>query len=259
MIYTLPTTTPGGVARASKFLVSKVGTGGGGETRGSLKRHGHRAHFVECSSFAAAQTLYLPRLLTTEPRRSIMRARAASMAPRAASPCTADGVAATLSMRLRPWAGIAQMSRATPWHAWTAGAAALRAGRRRAPLYAIDATPHKFRQQPELRLAAPRPASLTRPLRLRVRILQPRPVVRRPEHFRGRRRKHACFGWGSRGLNNRLVHASFSLRQGGRVARGQAAMITGFFVTPCKYGEFAKKQLCAPPIRYPKRQCRSPR
>ena len=68
----------------------------------------------------------------------------------------------------------------TPWHAWTAGAAALRAGRRRAPLYAIDATRHKFRHQPELRRAAPRPTSPTRPLRLRVRILQPRPVARRP-------------------------------------------------------------------------------
>lgn len=43
-----------------------------------------------------------------------MRARAASMAPRAASPCTADGVAATLSMRLRPWAGVARMSRPNP-------------------------------------------------------------------------------------------------------------------------------------------------
>ena len=58
------------------------------------------------SSFASA--------VTSEPRRSIMRRWAASMAPRAASPCTADGVAATLSMRLRPWAGIAQMSRAHP-------------------------------------------------------------------------------------------------------------------------------------------------
>ena len=73
-----------------------------------------RTHFREVVIARHSKHSSSGSALTTEPRRSIMRARAASMAPRAASPCTADGVAATLSMRLRPWAGIAQMSRAHP-------------------------------------------------------------------------------------------------------------------------------------------------
>ena len=137
--------------------------------------------------------------VTTEPRRSIMRARAASMAPRAASRVLCRW---RRPRRCRcgfsPPGGRCAKFRPAAWHAWNVGAAASRAGRRRAPLYAIDATPHKFRQQPELRLAVPRPSSSTRPLRLRVRILQPRPVARRSERFRGRTRTHACFGWGSR-------------------------------------------------------------
>ena len=52
-----------------------------------------------------------------------MRARAASMAPRAASPCTADAPLATLSMRLLPRAGVAQISRPLPG---TPGLTALR-------------------------------------------------------------------------------------------------------------------------------------
>ena len=128
--------------------------------------------------------------LTTEPRRSIMRPRAASMASRAASRVLSRWRHPRRS-RCGFFPGRASRNvPPTPWHAWTVDAAALRAGRRRAPLYAIDATPHKFRQQPELRLAAPRPSSSTRPLRLRVRILQPRPVVRRSERFRGRTRPH---------------------------------------------------------------------
>ena len=68
-----------------------------------------------------------------------------------------------------PGGRCAKMSR--PFAPGTAGLPALQRcglGGDRAPFYAIDATPHKFRQQPELRRAAPRPASLTRPLRLRV-------------------------------------------------------------------------------------------
>ena len=48
------------MARASKFAVSKVSTGsGGGETRGSSKRHGLGYTFVKCSSLAVAKTLIL--------------------------------------------------------------------------------------------------------------------------------------------------------------------------------------------------------
>ena len=112
--YKVSTRTPDGVARASKFAVSKVSTGGGGETPGRRNGTDTGHTFVKWTSVAAAKSSSSGSAVTTEPRRSIMRARAASMAPRAASPCTADGVAATLSMRLRPWAGIAQMSRARP-------------------------------------------------------------------------------------------------------------------------------------------------
>ena len=48
---------------------------------------------MKWTSVAAAKSSSSGSAVTTEPRRSIMRARAASMAPRAASPCTADGVA----------------------------------------------------------------------------------------------------------------------------------------------------------------------
>ena len=60
-LYTLPTTTPDGVARASKFAVSKVSEGGGGETRGSWKRHGLGHTFVKWPSLAAARRLALSR------------------------------------------------------------------------------------------------------------------------------------------------------------------------------------------------------
>ena len=199
------------MARASKFAVSKVSTGsGGGETRGSSKRHGLGYTFVKCSSLAVAKTLIL---LGDDGAAPIDHAGAGRV----------DGASrgVTLHSRWRrprrcrcgfvPGRASRKCPAPTPWHAWTAGAAALRAGRRRAPLYAIDATRHEFRQQAELRRAAPRSPSPTRPLRLHVRILQPRPVVRRSERFRGRTRTHACFGWGSRGPRHRLVHASFSL------------------------------------------------
>ena len=154
------TATPGdGVARASKFAVSKVSTGsGGGETRGSSKRHGLGYTFVKCSSLAVAKTLIL---LGDDGAAPIDHAGAGRV----------DGASrgVTLHSRWRrprrcrcgfvPGRASRKCPAPTPWHAWTAGAAALRAGRRRAPLYAIDATRHKFRQQPELRLAWPRCAA----------------------------------------------------------------------------------------------------
>ena len=89
----------------------------------------------------------------SEPRGSIMRRCAASMASRAASRMLSrwrrsrrcrcgffPGRASRKNVPPAPWHA---------WHAWTGAAAASRAGRRRAPLYAIDATRHKFRQQPE--------------------------------------------------------------------------------------------------------------
>ena len=166
---------------------------------------------MKWSSVARAKTLHLARL-TAEPRRSIMRRWAASMASRAASCVLSrwrilDAIDAASSLGGHR----ANVPRPPPG---TPGLPELQRcglGGERAPLYAIDATRHKFRQQPELRRAPPRCPSFTRPLRLRVRILQPRPVVRRPERFHGRTRTHACFGWGSRGPRHRLVHASFSL------------------------------------------------
>ena len=60
-IYMVSTATPGdGVARASKFAVSQVSTGGGGETR---RRNGtDTGHtFVKWTSVAAAKALHLAR------------------------------------------------------------------------------------------------------------------------------------------------------------------------------------------------------
>ena len=146
-----------------------------------------RTHFREV--VIARRSKHSP-FASAEPRGSIMPRRAASTASRAASRVlsrwrTLDAIDAA-----SPPGGRRANVPPAPRHAWTGAAAASRAARDRAPLYAIDATPHKFRQQPDLRRALPRSLSPTRPLRLRVRILQPRPVVRRSERFRGRTRPH---------------------------------------------------------------------
>ena len=178
-----------------------------------------------------------------------MRPRAASTASRAASHVlsrwrTLDAIDAA-----SPPGGRRANVPPTPWHAWTDGAAASRAGRRRAPLYAINATRHEFRQQAELRRAAPRSPSPTRPLRLHVRILQPRPVVRRSERFRGRTRTHACFGWGSREARRPRARELFLIRQPQRdLTRGKRVKprITGF--SDCRFTNPALGKIIVPTI-----------
>ena len=122
------------MARASKFAVSKVSTGsGGGETRGSSKRHGLGYTFVKCSSLAVAKTLIL---LGDDGAAPIDHAGAGRV----------DGASrgVTLHSRWRrprrcrcgfvPGRASRKCPAPAPWHAWTAGAAALRARRTRPPL-----------------------------------------------------------------------------------------------------------------------------
>ena len=173
-----------------------------------------RTHFREVVIARRSKHSPFASAVTSEPRGSIMPRRAASTASRAASRVlsrwrTLDAVDAASSLGGRR----ANVPRPPPG---TPGLSALQRcglGGDRAPLYAIDATPHKFRQQPELRPSGPRCAYSTRPLRLRVRILQPRPVIRRSERFRGRTRTHACFGWGSREARRPRARELFLIRQ----------------------------------------------
>ena len=198
------------MARASKFTVSKVSTGRRRQDARVVETARARTHFREVAIARRSKLSWLGGD-ETELHRSIMWGRAASMASRAAS-CVLSRWRHPRRYRCGFVAGRASRKcpAPSPWHAWTAGAAALRVGRRRAPLYAIDATRHKSRQQPELRRAAPRSSSLTRPLRLRVRILQPRPVIRRPERSVGGRESTLASA-GDQGRLDDLVHASFSL------------------------------------------------
>ena len=79
------TATPGdGVARASKFAVSKVSTGGGGETR-VVETARARTHFRDVAIARRSKHSSFASAVTSEPRGSIMRRCAASMASRAAS------------------------------------------------------------------------------------------------------------------------------------------------------------------------------
>ena len=147
------------MARASKFAVSKVSTGsGGGETRGSSKRHGLGYTFVKCSSLAVAKTLIL---LGDDGAAPIDHTGAGRV----------DGASrgVTLHSRWRrprrcrcgfvPGRASCKYPAPTPWHAWTAGAAALRAGRRtRTPLRHRRDTS----QIPPAARAPPSPAALSK-------------------------------------------------------------------------------------------------
>ena len=179
------------MARASKFTVSKVSTGRRRQDARVVETARARTHFRE---------VVIPRRSEHSSSRSAVTRQSCVIDHVGAG--SVDGASGGVTLRSRrrrprrcrcgfvPGRALRKCPGPTPWHGWTAGAAASRAGRTRAPLYAIDATPHEFCQQPELRRAALRSPSHTRPLRLRVRILQPRPVVRRSERFRGSTQPH---------------------------------------------------------------------
>ena len=195
--------------------------------------------------------------MTTEPRRSIMRARAASMAPRAASPCTADGVARDAVDAASSLGGHrANVPRPLPD---TPGLLELqRCG--------LGGDAHPF--TPSTRHVTNSASSPT--------SAEPRRVTQAPRDRFGSACASSSLGPWSDDPSTSVGGGESTLAsagdQGGSTTgsctrafpfasegASRVDTITGFFVTPCKYGEFAKKQLCAPPIRYPKRRCRSPR
>ena len=182
--------------------------------------------------------------LTTESCRSIMRARAASMAPRAASPCTADGVARDAVDAASSLGG----------H---------RANVPRNPLARLDCRSCSAAGWAETRT----------PLRHRRDTSQIPPAARAPPSCAACRKPHetasaprthppaSARGQTTRALpwedaNARLLRLGIKVAprpaRPGEIfpspARARRAwMITGFFVTPCKYGRKQTNQLCPPP------------
>ena len=100
---------------------------------GSSKRHGLDTHFREVAIARRSKHSSSGSAVTTEPRRSIMRRRAASMASRAASRVLSRWRPLDAIDAASPPGGRRANVPPAPWHAWTGAAAASRAARDRAP------------------------------------------------------------------------------------------------------------------------------